>query len=411
MKGGPRVRRILPLLLALLALSGCRSALYSDEYSYVNEHLAPYAVRETTEAAAVTETETGLSAPAVKTVSNLYQIRDRIVAMVLAGEESGSFLVQDYTGSLEDDTREMFGRLLKDYPKYNYAMDSFDCSVSHVQNESFVNVNMKLHLSPQELRAIESRSFQSALKRIYRALGEQVNALTIQISSFPEDADLYALLDDYILHHPGEIVDPPGITIGVYPDRGDTRVVELHFVYDFDSDTLSRRKSVVETFFNWVYSNHLNPEQSASELVEALYNNLVPPADYTDSEEATVYTQVVGQKLGSSRTMASVVEYFCTRNGADCEIVVGQREGRTWYWNRIRSEGRWYMFDLHAAALSGELPVLRPASEMDGYSWDEQRYPELEESIPPQGGENPGFRSGAEVPEAESTEVPNVEYH
>ncbi len=408
MKGGLRVRRILPLLLALLALSGCRGAWYSDEYSYVNEHLAPYAVRETTEAPTVPETE---AVPAVKTVSNLYQIRDRIVELVLAGEESGSFLVQDYTGSLEADTKEIFGRILKDYPKYNYAMDSFDCSVSHVQNESFVNVNMKLHLSPQELRAIESRSYQNALPRIYKALGDQVNALTIQISSFPEDADLYALLDDYILHHPAEIVDPPGITIGVYPDRGDTRVVELHFVYDADSDTLSRRKSTVETFFNWVYSNHLDPEQSAAELVEALYNNLVPPGDYTDSEKATVYTQVVGQKLGSSRTMASVVEYFCNRIGADCEIVVGQREGESWYWNRIQSEGRWYMFDLHAAALSGQPPVLLPASEMIGYSWDMERYPELEDTIPPESGESPETQPVTEAAQTANTEAIDAEYH
>ena len=120
----------------------------------------------------------------------------------------------------------------------------------------------------------------------------------------------------------------------------------------------------------------------------------------------TALKKVVGQKLGSSRTMASVVEYFCTRNGADCEIVTGQRDGENWYWNRILSEGQWYMFDLHAAALSGQPPTLLPASEMKGYSWDEQRYPETDETVPAEYGESPVTEPSTEAARTASTEAP-----
>ena len=373
------MKRVLPLLLALLLLAGCRGqTFYPDEYSYVNEHQAPYAVRETTAEPTQTETEAEAE-PEIPIVSSPYQIRDGIVDLILAGEESGKFLVRDYRGDLETDIDQMVRRIRKDYPKYSYAMDSFECKLDG--SGTVVTVRMKLHLSPQELLAIENRSYQSAIQRIYKALCDQVSAFTIQVSGFPEDTDLYALLDEYILHHPYEVVEAPQIFVDVFPKEGDTRVVALHFVYDNDGNILSRHKSKVDSFFNWI-CDYLEPGQSAEEVVEILYNNLVPPRGYIDSEEATVFTQVSEQTLCSSRTMASVVEYLCKRNGLTCEIVVGELDGVRWYWNRILSDGQWRMFDLHAAALRQEAPALRLSAEMTGYSWDAERYPEIEEPEP-----------------------------
>ena len=163
-------------------------------FSTSKDAVLPPRRQETTAAPTETQEEAG---PTPVVASRDSDIRQAIQGFVLEGTERGQILLRDYQGDPQEDMKNMFSFMLTNAPKYNYAMDSFDCSVSHVQNESFVNVNMKLHLSPQELRAIESRSFQSALKRIYRALGEQVNALTIQISSFPEDADLYALLAEF----------------------------------------------------------------------------------------------------------------------------------------------------------------------------------------------------------------------
>ena len=72
--------------------------------------------------------------------------------------------------------------------------------------------------------------------------------------------------------------------------------------------------------------------------------------------------------------MASVAEHLCNRVNADCGIMIGEREGEPWYWNCIRTEEGWRYFDLHAAALSGEAPVLYTAEEMSGYSWDTERF-------------------------------------
>ena len=146
----------------------------------------------------------------------------------------------------------------------------------------------------------------------------------------------------------------------------------------------------------------------AQEIVETLYKQLVPGIGYESSEEATVYTQTL-QKIGSSRTMASVAAYLCSRAGIECEIVRGEQGEESWYWNRIPSEGAWLHFDLHAAALSGEPPVLLPSAEMTGYSWDPERYPELAPTEPEEPTEPTEPTGSGEATEpTESAETPET---
>ena len=365
-------RSLLPLLLAALLLTGC-SSMYPEEFISVEEHQAPYAYREVTTEPPPTETEP--ADPAIP-VSRASDIREAIQELVMAGQESGLLRLEHYAGNVEVDMQDMFNTLLNDSPKYCYAMDSFDWSLSRQGPETFVQVEMKLRLTPQEVQAIETRLYPGpALNDIYAALRQQVSAFTVQISGYRE-TDFYALLDDYILRHPDQIVEAPGLLVSVYPDRGSVRVVELHFVYQTDRETLRRHKEDADTALELFY-NQLSPLQSAEELLETLSKYLVPAFGYRSNPEATVYSQIL-QKSGSSRTMASVAAYLCNRVGDQCEIVEGEREGERWYWNRILSEDRWYSFDLHAAALTGETPSLRPADEMTGYTWDAERYPEIE---------------------------------
>ena len=371
------LKKLLPFLLALLLLAAGCQQVYPDEYVSVNEHEAPFAYRETETEPVETETE---PVQTMTRVSRAYDIREAIQALVMNGEESGEFLLVNYVGSVEYDMKNMFSALLNDSPKYSYAMDRFDWTLEQTDQGDLVRVSMKLRLTPQELQAIETRRFPGpAMNEIYNALGQQVSAFTLQVSGYQE-TDFVALLDDYILHHPEQIPEAPGLLASVYPDRGSLRVVEFHFVYQTDRETLRQRKEDTNSALNLI-CNQLSLDQSPAETVAILYKNLVPSIGYEASENATVYTQTV-RKVGSSRTMASVAEYLCTRAGLDCEIVVGERDGEPWYWNRVLSEDQWWSFDLHAAALEGRSPVLSPASKMSGYTYDRDRYPEIEPPEP-----------------------------
>lgn len=363
------MKRCLTVLLALLLLCGCSGQnLFPDEYVYVHEHDAPFAVKETVANTEPTEPEPENT---IKTVSRASDIRNAIKEMIRNGESTGQFLLKNYMGDVQDDARGMFDLLLADSPKYNYAMESFDCSVVYNQIGVFVKVNMKLRLKPEDIEDIKDYLFiKSATKDMFKALDDQVSSFTAQISRY-EETDFKEMLDDHILHNPDQIVEAPEIFQEVYPHTGNVRVVALRFIYHATRETLRSHRDDVRLFLN-LTANQLVNAASTQEIVEILYLNLVS-AKYESTENATVYSQTV-RKLGSSRTMASVAEHLCNRVNADCGIMIGEREGEPWYWNCIRTEEGWRYFDLHAAALSGEAPVLYTAEEMSGYSWDTERF-------------------------------------
>lgn len=371
------MKKLWPLLLAVLLLAGCRG-MHPDEYISVQEHEAPFAVRETVPETIQAETN---PAKTINTITRASDLRNAIQRMVEEGQETGRFFVRSYYGELDEDLENMPGVLLKDSPKHSYAIESLELSKSQNQIETIVDVSMKLRLSPQELNAIETRMYpEPALRDIYGALRQQLSSFMIQISGNREK-DFVTLLEDYALHHPDQIIEIPTISCTVFPEDGSLQLIDLRFDYKTGRDALRTQREEVQAFLELTYKQ-LSNAQSAQQLLDALYKNLIPSFDYQNDPEATVYTQLI-TKVGSSRTMASVAEYLCNRAGESCQIVVGKLDGELWYWNRILSENRWYYFDLHTAGLLGVPPVLRPAEEMYGYSWDRTRYPEPEEPAPP----------------------------
>ncbi len=383
-------RWIVPML-CLLLLTGCRS-LYPDEYLSVNEHDAPFAYKETT-----TEPPASTEAPPMyETVLDPFALRARIMQMVSQGVEEERFLLPGYSQEkLESAMQELESTLYSSYPKYTYAMDSFEWQLGSTPAGATVTVQMRLRLTPQEIKSIGTYLFPDhALDMIYSEMTQLASSYIIQVSGYV-DTDFVALLEDYILHHPDQMTEIPTIYVGVYPDRGNVRVLEFHFLYSTDRESLRRQRKSVQVQLD-SYFDLMSLRESLDDKLYYLYYNL-PGGNYRAAENATVYTELV-LKQGSSRTMASVVEYLFRRAGEECELVYGQKDGTDWYWNRILVDGQWRYFDLHSAALSKQAPELLPAEALSAYQWDPQRYPEAEAPE-----EHP---AGTTEPAAEPTEVP-----
>lgn len=371
------MKKLLLTLLLVLLLTGCRK-LYADDYLYVNEHDAPFAYRETESKAEASSAE-DQDPETLPKVSRASDIRDEIQNMVLHGEEVGVFLLSDYDGDVKSDMNNMLIALLQDSPKFNYAMDSFDWSLSDAEEGKTVTVTMKLRLTPQEVQAIETvRYSEQAMDKIFAATLQQNSTFIVQISGFPETGIDYQL-EDYLLYHPNLIVEEPSVLVSVYPDWGSVRVLDLRVDYKTDRETLRRRRDDTSNYLD-IVGSQISYGMGTEEVLGVLYKNLIPRVDYQEDLNATVYTQVV-DKRGNSRTMASVVSYLFRLAGLECEVVVGERDGKPWCWNRIMVQGEWRSFDLHTCALAGEGSLeLLPSNKMVGYTCDPERYPETDES-------------------------------
>ncbi len=360
------------LLAAALLLTGCRS-IQAEEYLAVHEHDAPFAYRETSTEAPQTEPQ---PVEAVRTVSRASDIRDAIQELMLNGEERGKFLCSRYSGNLQEDMQAMYANLLRDFPKFNYAMDSFEWSIEQSPEGDCVNVELQLRFTPQELQAIPSMRFpEPAMEEICKACCSLSSSFILQVSGYRE-TDFAAELEDYMLRHPNEIAEAPGVSVVVFPDRGNVRVVDFHFYYRSDRETLRQHLEETQISLRLVEIQLARAEDSHA-LLETLYKHLVPGYGYESSPEATIYSQMV-QKVGSSRTMASVAAYLCGKAGRDCRIVAGERNGEPWYWNELRAEGETLYFDLHAAAMERSLPELWTREEMKQYEWLREPEPQEE---------------------------------
>ena len=155
------MKRIIPILLLLLLLAGCRG-LYPDEYISVEEHEAPFAYKETTPANTEAPPETE---PPLPVASRASDIREAIQNMVSEGHEQGEILAVNYEGDLEQDMKNMLSSMRENFPKYVYAMhpDSFEFSLHRTPAGVVVTVAMKLRLTAQEVQAIDScEKFEAA---------------------------------------------------------------------------------------------------------------------------------------------------------------------------------------------------------------------------------------------------------
>ena len=402
------MKRLLPFLLLALLLTGCRD-MYQEDYRFVQEHEAPFAYRETDQASP--ESNPPTEREMLPTVSRASDIREKIQSMVNNGEETGTFLLKNYDGIVDRDMRNMYNDLLDDSPKYIYALDDrLTWSLLEIDAGKAIRIKLKLRLTPKEVQAIPTLMFAPAMNEIYAAMLQQNSTYTVQISGYKE-TNFNALLEDYVLKHPNQIVEEPGISVSVFPNRGSVRVVELHFFYNTEKTVLSKRREDVNSFLELVnkqLSNEQSPEQALApeEIVEILYKQLLPGIGYRNDPSATVYSLILQKTGGNCRTMASVAAYLCKGAGADCEIVVGTRDGESWYWNRIMTDTGWKYFDLHAAGLAQQYPALLPAAEMVGYCWDAEQYPEIESVEPEEAGGSTAPEPGVAPVEPESSAAP-----
>lgn len=364
---------LLPLLLALL-LTGCQK-MYPDDDLYVSEHVAPFAYRETEQLQSGKD-----DAELLRTVQCASDIRQEIKRMLFRGDENASFLLENYDGNVNEDMKNMYYTLRNDSPKYAYALGEQPIwSVTYEGSDRIIKIHINIQKDVQTIRTslYKEDTFE---EEIFTVLRQMVSSYTVEVSGY-QDTEWYGLLDQYILDHPDQIVEAPSISVYVFPDRGTIRVLELHFDYNTDHDTLLERKTETESYLNRILNQLI--QTSPENMVETLSKYLIPGTNYIDDPDATIYTQV-SLTGGSSRTMASIAAYLCKQAGVECEIVVGERDGIPWYWNRIMIDGRWRSFDLHASALAGNNhPALLLPEEMTGYSWDPNSYPEPPEPVVP----------------------------
>lgn len=351
-----RARRFCALVLALAMLSGCG---WMDG-SYVS--VMPHQV-------ALSQGGDGNALP----VSGYTGLRDALIGLVDEGSTKGMFSLAEYPReNVLADMERAVDYVTGTYPVGAYTVESVDYDFGTGLGTSAMSVNITYRHSREETAAIRTvRWISGAEKAIAEAMDDCAEKLVLQISGY-HDVDFSEIVREYARQNPDRVMETPNVTYQVWPNRGDTRVVELLFVYRTDRDVLRAMRGQVQPVFS---SAALYVSGQAQERVkfQQLHAFLTERFDeYSFHSTVTPAYSLLCEGIGDSNAFSRVYAAMCSRIGLEAMVVSGTREGEKHQWNLVKIEGNWYHLDLMASRRFEPLTD----GEMTGYEWDREIYPQ-----------------------------------
>lgn len=354
------------ILAVLLLLSGC-SRIPLGQYLSVTPH------RE----------DPNRVNPENVVAGNYHQLLNALTALVEDGTESGLIYVPDYGSKLEADIEKAIRHVSTENPIGAYALEQVVYEIGTGSGQQAVAIELQYLHDRSEIRRIKQcASMDEAKGQLAYALDTCTGSLVIQIEQY-HHADFIQMVRDYANENPSQVMELPDVTVGIYPETGNRRVVELKFTYQTSRDALRSMQAQVRPIFDAAVL-YVSGDGQDSEKLSQLYAFLMERFDYQYDASITPVYSLLRHGVGDSMAFALVYADMCRNAGLDCLIVSGTRNGEARYWNIVRIDEHYYHVDLLESAASGSLQTLHD-NEMTGYVWDYSAYPacvEEAETIP-----------------------------
>ena len=346
--------RIAAVLVAALLLTGCS---WMDG-SYVS--VTPHQV-------GLGQTGEGT----VHAVRNYAELRGALIGMIDSGAERALFSLAEYPREeVPEDLQRAVAYAREIYPVGAYAVESIDYNFGTGLGASALSVDITYRRSRAKIESIRTvRWISGAKKEVEDALDQIADSLVLQIAGYQE-TDFGAIILDYARQNPDRVMEVPGVSVRIFPDRGETRVVELSFHYRTDRNELRAMREQVEPVFSSaaLYVTGTAGEQTKFSQLHAF---LMERMDYTIESTITPAYSLLCQGVGDSRAFAQIYAAMCSRIGLEARVVSGKCGGELRWWNLVRIDGRWYHLDL----LADQQFVLLTDGQMGEYEWDREAYP------------------------------------
>lgn len=305
--------------------------------------------------------------------SNYMQLREVLEEMVDSGVESAVINVSEYNQEQVEAGVEMAVRYLQQtYPLGAYAIEKIDYEIGIGGGKPAVSVNISYLHGRSEIRKIQTVStMEEAQERIAEALRECDAGVVLLVKQY-QQTDIAQLVEDFALENPDVVMETPQAAVGIYPEIGAPRVVELKFTYQTSRDSLRQMQSQVQQIFSSA-SLYVSGDAPDSQKYAQLYAFLMERYDYKIETSITPSYSLLRHGVGDSQAFACVYAAMCRQAGMECQIVSGTKNGESWYWNMIHYDDVYYHVDLLSSSAEGGFRVLTDV-DMDGYVWDYSAY-------------------------------------
>ena len=312
-----------------------------------------------------------------RTASNYLQLRNALEDMVDSGTENAIINVANYRQDLVEDAVANVVRHAKErYPLGAYAVEDIYYEIGTNGGQPAVSISISYIHGRSEIRKIENVTNMHAVKdRVTAALDNCSDSIVFHVKNYSA-TDLLQVVEDYMEENPHIVMDLPQVAVGVYPDTGSSRIVEVKFTYETSRESLRQMQQQVQRIFSSAQL-YINSDATPEQKYAQLYTFLMERFDYTVQTSITPAYSLLNHGVGDCEVFASVYAAMCRQAGLDCHLVSGTKNGKSWYWNLFHEDGVNYHVDLLRCSETGEFYRMTD-EEMAGYVWDYSAYENTE---------------------------------
>lgn len=254
-----------------------------------------------------------------------------------------------------------------------FTVDTITYEVGSTSGVQAVGVTATYNTNQLAIKSMRNATTsEDAVDLIREALAECKDRIVIQVDNYV-NLDFSKYIRDFIARRPDAVMESPQVSIHVYPETGNVRVMDVRFTYQNQLESLRLMQNYVQPVFAAAELN-VRGEDSESAKFIRLYSFLMERNDYRLGVSNTPAYSLLRHGVGDSVAFARVYAAMCQRADLECLVVSGTRNGEAWSWNIIRYGNRYYHIDLLRADTLGGFRCWND-SEMQGYVWDYSSYP------------------------------------
>ncbi|MBR4972750.1 MAG: transglutaminase domain-containing protein [Oscillospiraceae bacterium] len=310
-------------------------------------------------------------------VSDYDQLCDALIRCIEFGVEQVTISVVHYDRALlEMDIARAVDEVCQVNPVAAYAVQEITYELGTGGGEAVLALQFAYLHNKQEIKKIVTvADHNQAHTAIKTALNACESGIVLRIANYQE-ADFLQIVEDYAVTHPQYLMEMPQVTVNIYPDFGEDRVVELRFQYQTSRETLRGMQKQVRILVDAAV-DIVSVTELASEKYAQMYSLLMERFQkYTIETSITPAYSLLVHGVGDSRTFAVVYAAMCREAGLECFVVTGTRAGEPWYWNIVCIEDQYFHLDLLRSKHEGAFLLLTDAIIDNGYVWDFTAYPQ-----------------------------------
>jgi len=258
--------------------------------------------------------------------------------------------------------------VLRTNPIGAYAVNQISYEIGTNMGKPAVSLDIDYrHTRAEVLRIKQAQNMDVLFELILLSLEKYEDSTVIHVKNY-RNRDLIQNIEDYIDLNPQNCLETPHVSVSMYPELGQERVIEISFSYQTSRDTLRMMQQSVNDIFMSAQL-YINPGAEDMEKYNQLYAFLMERYDYTVETSITPAYSLLRHGVGDSKAFATVFAAMCRQVELDCQVVSGTKLGVPWHWNAIKIDEVYYHLDLLECDASGSF-VMKLSENMQGYVWD-----------------------------------------